>query len=161
MENRSIGNCDALLFLERLENSAATLIYFDPPAGASSDECDYDQLSSLYLYSACHAKRILRDSGVLVWHAIPACASDVRRYLDRVFGPQLFATEIVLKRRLGPRVTSAPTIDHTSLIVYSKTGEFHYEPPTRPVPDIIRIFSYFKMEWHHLEQTHCSCIRLG
>lgn len=138
MENRSIANCDALLFLERLENSAATLIYFDPPAGASSDECDYDQLSSLYLYSACHAKRILRDSGVLVWHAIPECASDVRRHLDRVFGPQLFATEIVLKRRLGPRVTSAPTIDHTSLIVYSKTGEFHYEPPTRPVPETKR-----------------------
>jgi len=126
MENQSKGNCDALIFLERLQNSTATLIYIDPPVGISSDKCNYDQLSSLYLYSACHAKRILHDNGVIVWHAIPECASDVRRYLDRVFSPQLFATEIVLKRRLGPRITSAPTIDHSSLIVKGSSFDlFH------------------------------------
>lgn len=138
METRNIFNCDALIFLERLKNSSAKLIYIDPPVGHSSEKCDLDRLSSLYLYSACHAKRILQDKGVLVWHAIPECASDVRRYIDRVFGPKLLATEIVLNRRLGPRINSAPTIDHTSLLVYSKTGEFYYEPPTRPVSETKR-----------------------
>lgn len=129
MNPRTIAHLDAIALLERIGNASATLVYFDPPADGS----DRRVLLSLFLHATCHSKRILSDDGVLVWHTVPEFASDVRRTLDRVFGPQLFATEIVLKRRRRPRVTAGPLTDHTSLIIYSKTGEFRYKPPRRAV----------------------------
>ena len=138
MNLHMVAHTDAISLLERIENASTTLVYFDPPAGIQQDAPDRRLLLSLYLHATCHSKRILRDNGVLVWHTLPESASDVRRSLDRVFGPQFFATEIVLKRRIRRRVTATPITDHTSLIIYSKTGEFHYKPPKRAVSEQTR-----------------------
>jgi hypothetical protein len=139
MDYRTIANSDALVFLERLNTATATLLYFDPPAG-TGDKCDCAQLRSLYLHATCHAKRILSDSGILVWHALPERASDARNCLERVFGSHLFAMEIVLKRNRHIHSFSKLTSNHSSLILFSKTGEFFYEPPTRLVSDIQRLY---------------------
>ena len=139
MNQRTVAHLDAISFLERVKDASATLVYFDPPVGTGQDATDLQQLRSLYLHATCHSKRILKDTGVLVWHTLPEMASDVRRSLDRVFGPQLFATEIVLKRRLRQRATQAPITDHTSLIIYSKTGEFYYNPPKHPISERTRL----------------------
>lgn len=135
MKLNTVAHLDAVSLLERIENEAATLVYFDPPAGVQLDTPDRRLLDSLYLHATLQSKRILRDNGVLVWHTLPESAADVRHSLDRVFGPKLFATEVVLKRRNRPRKTPSPITDHTSLIIYSKTGEFHYKPPTRAASD--------------------------
>src|SRR2546428_4391970 len=127
MNLHTVAHIDAISLLERIEDASTTLVYFDPPAEIHQDAPDRRLLLSLYLHATCHSKRILRDNGVLVWHTFPETAADVRRSLDRVFGPQLFATEIVLKRRIRRRVTATPITDHTSLIIYSKTGEFYYK----------------------------------
>src|SRR4030042_6811767 len=99
MNLHTVAHTDSISFLERIENASTTLVYFDPPAGIQQNATDRRLLLSLYLHATCHSKRILRDNGVLVWHSLPESAADVRRTLDRVFAPQLFATEIVLKRR--------------------------------------------------------------
>lgn len=139
MNLHTVAHLDAISLLERIENASTTLVYFDSPAGIQQDAPDRRLLMlSLYLHATCQSKRILRDNGVLVWHTLPESALDVRRILDRVFGPTLFATEIVLKRRIRQRVTATPITDHTSLIIYSKTGEFYYKPPTRAVSDQTR-----------------------
>jgi len=138
MNLHTVANLDAISLLERIENASTTLVYFDPPVGIQQDAENRHRLLSLYLHATCHSKRILRDNGVLVWHTFPESASDVRRSLDRVFGPKLFATEIVLKRRIRQQVKATPITDHTSLIIYSKTGEFHYKPPKRAVSEQTR-----------------------
>lgn len=138
MNLHTVAHLDAISLLERIEKASTTLVYFDPPAVIQQDAPDRRLLLSLYLHATCQSKRILCDNGVLVWHTLPESASDVRRSLDRVFGPKLFATEIVLKRRIRQRVTATPITDHTSLIIYSKTGEFHYKPPKRAVSDQTR-----------------------
>jgi len=139
MEYQYIANSDALTLLERIESDSTTLIYFDPPTGAA-DKCDINKLKQLYLHTTCHARRILNDTGVLVWHVLPECALDVRNCLNQVFGSDFFAFEIVLKRR---RLVSStiPCTNHTSLIVYSKTREFHYLAPTRLISDSKKLFS--------------------
>lgn len=139
MEDQTVANSDALTFLERIHTDSATLLYFDPPAG-TTDEFDIDKLQLLYLHATCHAKRILRDNGVLIWHALPERVSDVRNCLNRVFGSDLFAFEIVLKRRQAANC-KIPTTNHTSLILYSKTGAFHYVAPTRQITDASRLYS--------------------
>ncbi len=131
MNPHAVAHLDAISLLERIENASTVLAYFDPPTGIQEDAPDRRPLLSLYLHATCQAKRILSDSGVIAWHTLPESASLVRRTLDRVFGPKLFATEIVLKRHLRQRVTASPITDHTLLIIYSKTGEFNYAPPKR------------------------------
>ena len=138
MNLHTVAHLDALSLLERIESASTTLVYFDPPTGNQQEAPDRRLLLSLYLHATCQSKRILRDNGVLVWHTLPESASDVRHILDRVFEPKLFSTEIVLKRRIRQRMTATPITDHTSLIVYSKTGEFYYEPPKRAVSDQTR-----------------------
>jgi len=135
MNLHTVAHLDAISLLERIDNASTTLAYFDPPTRIHQDAPDRLQLRSLYLHATCHAQRILHDNGVLVWHTLPEAASYVRNTLDRVFGPHLFATEIVLKRRVRPRMTATPNPDHTSLIIYSKTGEFHYNAPKRGVSE--------------------------
>jgi 16S rRNA G966 N2-methylase RsmD len=138
MNLHTVAHLDAISLLERIENASTTLVYFDPPTEVQQDAPDRRLLLSLYLHATCHSKRILRDNGVLVWHTLPESASNVRRTLDRVFGPQLFAQEIVLKHRIRRLMTNAPITDHTSLIMYSKTSEFHYKPPRRAVSEQTR-----------------------
>lgn len=139
MEYHYIANSDALTLLERIQSDSTTLIYFDPPTGFS-DKCDINKFRQLYLHATCHAKRILKDNGVLVWHVLPECVLDVRNCLNRVFGADLFAFEIVLKRRRLANST-VPTTNHTSLLVFSKTNEFQYLAPTRLITDSKKLFS--------------------
>jgi len=141
MEYQMVANTDALTFLERINTATATLLYFDPPAGTSADGTTNDQLRLLYLHAACHAKRVLHNNGVLVWHVLPTSASDVRSCLDRVFGSQFFASEIVLKRQRRSNTKPIPTTNHTSLIIYSKSGEFFYEAPTRSILDAKHLYT--------------------
>lgn len=131
MEPNSLVHSDALKLLERVRDECATLLYFDPPAGTSKKD-NLNDLRKLYLHASCHAKRVLKDDGVLAWHVLPERVSDVRSCLDRVFGSQYFATEIILTRRRIAN-TLSPTTNHTSLIVYSKTNKFQYIAPTRPI----------------------------
>ncbi len=105
MEPNSLVHSDALKLLERVRDECATLLYFDPPAGTSKKD-NLNDLRKLYLHASCHAKRVLKDDGVLAWHVLPERVSDVRSCLDRVFGSQYFATEIILTRR---RISLAKT----------------------------------------------------
>lgn len=139
MEPNILANSDAVQLLERLQSESATLLYFDPPTGISP-ECDLHKLRTLYLHVTCHAKRILHNQGMLVWHALPERVADIRNCLDRVFGPELFASEVILKRR-SLKCSRGPITNHTSLIVYSKTGDFFYEPPTRELSDAKTLYS--------------------
>ncbi len=141
MDCQYIANSDALTLLERIQSDSATLIYFDPPTGVA-DKCDINKLRQLYLHATCHAKRILNDNGVLVWHVLPECVSDVRNCLDRVFGAEFFAFEVVIKRRQVGARRRIPTTNHTSLLVFSKTSDFNYVAPTRPISDTKKLFSH-------------------
>ena len=129
-----LANCDALKLLERMPSSSAALVYIDPPwltaEENGEDTLTKSKLLSLYLYTASHAKEILSESGLVVWHVWPGIAASVRNTLDRVFGEDLFVTEIVLKRRMVHASRGHPLPSHTSLIVYSKSNTFSYKAPT-------------------------------
>jgi len=135
MERCAVAHCDARELLERIEPSAAALVYFDPPAGTVASDRERADLNALYLQATCHAKRILDDRGVLVWHVLSEYETDVRRCLDRVLGSDRLVTGIVLKRRLRPRISHGPIADHTFLYVFSKTEKFTYVEPRRPLPE--------------------------
>jgi hypothetical protein len=135
MKPKTLVHCDAIELLERIPSEIAALVYFDPPwpVGHRSDDQtqggDGKDLLTLYFHCACHAKAVMSDRGIVVWHVPPDISAKVRHMLDRVFGERLFVTEVVLRHQPNAAVTKGPRVDHSTLIVYSKTGQHHFDAP--------------------------------
>jgi hypothetical protein len=127
MMTSQLAHCPSLDLLRRIPSDSLKLAYIDPPWQQESGST----LVELYLHTAALCKACLAENGVIVWHAVPELISDTRFVLDKVFGRDFFETEFVLKRQSGNVRQLRPSSGHSSLIVYSKTGEFHYKPPTR------------------------------
>lgn len=130
MKTRLLACCESIELLKRIPPNSVNLAYIDPPWIAAQTESHHDLLA-LYLHTAALCKASLTEEGVIVWHAVPHLVSDTRSVLDRVFERDHFETEFVLKRRQGTQQPKFLTPGHSNLIVYSKTGKFHYYPPTR------------------------------
>lgn len=121
---------DSIDFLKRVPAGSVDLAYIDPPWKPSGTQTQSDLLA-LYLHTAALCKAILSDRGVIVWHAVPEMITGTRSVLDRVFHQDNFLTEFILETRRLHTGTKVPHAGHSNLIVYTKTGNFIYQPPTR------------------------------
>ena len=133
---------DNLQLLLRLKNDSqiVNLIYFDPPYNTGRNFDDFDDK---YLNYASYREDfilprlrlmydILSTDGVIVVHVEPSVSHHIRLALDEVFGEKNFRNEIVWKSGGNKKSSKKLMRFHDSIIVYSKSAKFTYNPQYMP-----------------------------
>ena len=119
------------------------LIYIDPPYNTGRDFGDYnDRWKSMKIYAEdflyprlklCYD--ILKDNGNIVVHIEPKNSHWVRFLLDDIFGEKNFRNEIVWKTGGHAKNKKQLGRMHDSILVYSKTSKFTFNPQYHPYDD--------------------------
>lgn len=146
MEKFIIG--DNLEELNKLKehNIIINLIYFDPPYNTGRDFFDFnDKFESSADYRDKFIKPrvqimhdILSKNGVIVVHVEPSISHHIRIVLDEVFGEKNFRNEIVWKSGGNKKSSKKLMRFHDTIIVYSKTNKFTYNPQYLPYDENYR-----------------------
>lgn len=133
---------DNLIILEELVKFGVKYqaIYLDPPYATGRDFYDFnDKFENINQYANDFLKprfflmkQLLTDNGVIIVHIEPKISHYVRMVLDEVFGIQNFQNEIVWKSGGNKKSTKKLMRFHDTIIVYSKTSKFKYNPQYLP-----------------------------
>jgi DNA modification methylase len=121
-------------------------IYFDPPYNTGRDFYDFnDKFISNYDYREKFIKprlelmyQLLSEKGVIIVHVEPPISHHIRIVMDEVFGEKNFRNEIVWKSGGNKKSSKKLMRYHDSLIVYSKTNKYTYNPLYLPYDDKYR-----------------------
>jgi hypothetical protein len=117
IREQCLYQADCLVFLERLEDSRAMLVYLDPPL-APPDEGSQGHLMFMSRVIQ-QATRVLDPRGSLFAHVEPRLAGEIRLLLNGVFGRSNYREEYVWLRS-----GSGHTATHEVIVRYSKTERF-------------------------------------
>jgi DNA modification methylase len=128
-------NLDILKKLQN-ENYKFQLIYLDPPYNTGRNFNDFDdKFEDIKTYANDFLKprflimkELLTDTGVIVVHIEPKISHYVRLILDEVFGIKNFQNEIVWKSGGNKKSSKKLMRFHDTIIVYSKTKKYKYNP---------------------------------
>lgn len=112
------------------------MVYLDPPYNTGRDFNDFnDKFENIKTYAFNFLKprfdlikSLLTDNGVVVVHIEPKISHYVRLVLDEVFGIENFQNEIVWKSGGNKKSTKKLMRFHDTILVYSKTKKFKYNP---------------------------------
>lgn len=134
---------DNLELLKKIEDNSVQLVYMDPPYNTGRDFNDFDDRFSSpseYAYEFLQPrfqeiKRILKPDGVVVVHVEPKISHYVRMSMDNVFGFNNFQNEIVWKSGGNKKSHKKLQRFHDTIIVYSKTSKYKYNPIYLPYDD--------------------------
>lgn len=134
---------DNLELMNKMENESVQLFYMDPPYNTGRNFNDFnDKFSSpsTYAYEFLQprfqeVKRILKKDGVIVVHVEPKISHYVRVALDNVFGFNNFQNEIVWKSGGNKKSKKKLQRFHDTIIVYSKSSKYKYNPIYLPYDD--------------------------
>lgn len=125
MEFNTLINADALTLFERIESEFVDLVYLDPPWFAmtidkrqnQSKEDDYNE----FIYKIVQqSKRVLKETGSLVFYSEPFYNIKFQHIIAKVFGTDNFVSEYIIPQKYrmkSPR--------HSTLHFYRKS-EKHY-----------------------------------
>jgi DNA modification methylase len=119
------------------------LIYFDPPYNTGRDFNDFnDKYETYHSYREDFIRprlevmyNLLSEKGVIVIHVEPSVSHHIRLALDCVFGEKNFRNEIVWKSGGNKKSTKKLMRFHDTIIVYSKTSKYVYNPQYLPYGD--------------------------
>ncbi len=125
----ALYNADCLPLLERLPTAQVTLAYLDPP-WPTLDE-PIEEYILFLVERLVHIHRILSEQGSLLIHLPPEISSYVRILLNRIFGRKNFRNQFVMPYSLRPFHNLRHYINYSSIILYSKSDDFIYNPPGR------------------------------
>jgi|688.fasta_scaffold00045_26 DNA modification methylase len=136
---------DNLIELTKLreEKKKINLIYFDPPYNTGRDFDDFDDKYKSYeSYRNDFIKprleimhNLLVSSGVIIVHVEPSVSHHIRIVLDEVFGEKNFRNEVVWKSGGNKKSSKKLMRFHDTIIVYSKSTKYTYNPQYLPYND--------------------------
>jgi DNA modification methylase len=78
------------------------------------------------------------DDGVVIVHVEPSVSHHIRIVLDDIFGEKNFRNEIVWKSGGNKKSTKKLMRFHDTIIVYSKTSKYTYNPQYSPYNEVYR-----------------------
>jgi site-specific DNA-methyltransferase (adenine-specific)/adenine-specific DNA-methyltransferase len=146
MNDYIIGDNLEMLSKLKEKNIKIDLIYFDPPYNTGRDFNDFDDRYENYKsYREDFIKPrleimydLLSKNGLVVVHVEPSVSHHIRIVLDEVFGEKNFRNEIVWKSGGNKKSTKKLMRFHDTIIVYSKTPKFTYNPQSLPYDESYR-----------------------
>ncbi|MCE7990960.1 MAG: hypothetical protein HEP71_03235 [Roseivirga sp.] len=129
----SLYNTDALDLAERLDSELFDLIYLDPPWGEShkdlsASEFDYEEFLYKFLQQA---RRLLKPTGHLFFHATPLAKINFQALIEPVFGRENLRSQFILPLKSGRRGHGIIGRDYNTLFLYSKEPEAPLHKITR------------------------------
>lgn len=146
MNNYYVG--DNLRLMSDLINKEikVQMVYFDPPYNTGRDFHHFnDKFESNIHYRENFIKprlemiyNLLHDNGVVVVHVDPTISHHIRLVMDDVFGEKNFRNEIVWKSGGNKKSSKKLARFHDTIIVYSKTSKYIYNPQYIPYDDDYR-----------------------
>lgn len=139
---------DNLKILNELQKEKVNvdLIYFDPPYNTGRDFNDFDDNYISYKsYREDFIKprleimyNLLSKNGLVIVHVEPSVSHHIRFVLDEIFGEKNFRNEIVWKSGGNKKSTKKLMRFHDTIIVYSKSPKFTYNPQSLPYDDVYK-----------------------
>ena len=126
----------------RLPSDTFTIVYLDPPffggtrnwGGTDPSNADLQDYFDFLVEVFWQSHRALAENGTLFVHLEPQNSGYIRVMLDRIFGSGNFRSELVLPGNRA-RFRRGPGSDHRSILLYTKSNEFIYNPPMRRLTD--------------------------
>jgi site-specific DNA-methyltransferase (adenine-specific) len=78
-------------------------------------------------------RRVLRSSGSIYLHCDPTASHYLKILMDAIFGPICFRSEVIWRRsNAHNKVTTQYGPIHDTILFYSKSASFYFEPGIRP-----------------------------
>jgi site-specific DNA-methyltransferase (adenine-specific) len=150
---------DNLENLKLIETETVDLIYTDPPYNTGRNFGDYtDKYESMKVYSdymklrIVELHRILSKTGTLVIHIEPRVSHYFRIICDEIFGMNKFRNEIVWKTGGNAKNLKKLNRFHDTIIVYTKTNKYTFNPIYFPYDAEYRSKTNIKMcEFNKME----------
>jgi DNA modification methylase len=118
-----------------LDSSQFDLIYVDPPPfnqyGSDPDHSkspyhSFQEYLEYVVFVLYHSKRLLKDSGSILFRMDPASPLNSRLFLDRIFRKQNYQAEVIWERRVIGSNLPTPHLNYDSVFFYSKSDDFTY-----------------------------------
>ncbi len=133
--------CDAKTGVLSLDS--IDLVYMDPPYNTGRDffnfddrfksSADYRDMLIRPVVEAIHTK--LTKNGSIIIHVEPRISHHIRIVCDDVFGENRFVNEICWKSGGNHHGNKKLQRSHDSIIVYSKSANFTFNPEYKPYRD--------------------------
>ena len=123
--------------IKSLDSSQFDLVYIDPPFFTGTDFYGDDRLVGKtfkeyleYVVFVIHqSRRLLRDTGAVLFRMDPLSPFNSRLFLDRIFGKQNLRAEVIWEFA-GRRITSRlPRANFDTVYFYSRSDKFTYHEP--------------------------------
>jgi len=135
--------CDALSFLETVQQAKAQLVYLDPPWPKNPREFDsfLEQLGDV----AIQSRRVLCDTGIVALHWTPIIPNDPRYYLNQIYGEENYISTITWKLNRNNRSTRTIANDFENIYLYAKDSKvatihkIYYEALGKNLPGFNRV----------------------
>jgi len=130
------------------------LIYFDPPYNTGRDFNDFDDKydnNIAYIDNFLKPRiklmfDILTENGCIVVHVEPSISHHIRTILDEIFGEKNFLNEIVWKSGGNKKSSKKLMRFHDTIIVYTKTKKYKYNPQYLPYDDEYKKINTIKID---------------
>lgn len=125
--------------LERLPSGTAQLVYFDAPwygvtesflGGRGNPDTSLRRYLQFITSAAEQARRVLSETGFLVFHNDPTLTGNIRVLLDQLFGRENYRYEAVLPLT-HMQVRRGPSVQHQTILYYSRSMHFKFFPALR------------------------------
>lgn len=126
---------DNLDILKNVETNSIDLIYFDPPYNTGRDFFNFndkfknkDEYINFMKLRLIECYRILKKSGTIIIHIEPKISHYFRILCDDIFNSSNFRNEIVWKTGGNAKTKYSLNRNHDTLIVYSKSSKYTFNP---------------------------------
>lgn len=140
MSENKVYNIDSLEFLKNIADDSVAMVYFDPPFFSQKQHKltdtrgieyafddiwkDFNSYDEFILENVQEIYRILSDRGSLFLHCDWHAVHRIRLVLDKIFGKNLFRSEIIWSYKKWSNSKSGLIGSHQTILYYSKTKNF-------------------------------------
>ena len=134
---------DNIQFMSSLSPKSIDLIYIDPPFFTQKDFGDFDDrwksldhFLTFLVLRLCQCHRLLKDTGIFCLHLDWRTIHYAKTKCDQIFGYNNFVNEIIWEfSAAGQRASRNYKKSHSTILIYSKTKNYHAAPERGPLAD--------------------------
>ena len=152
MKNNTLIHADALTVFERIESESIDLVYLDPPwfsmeAMQKDKKQKHDEKEHHieFIYKILQqAKRVLKDTGSLVFHSEPLYNIKFQPLIAKVFKTENFIQEYVIPQR-----KYRGSQKHSTMLFYGKSEKHYFDNQIKMTEEEINsLFPYLEKRGH-------------
>lgn len=157
---------DNLRLISRIPDECIDLVYIDPPFStgevfktsdgkiAFEDDYTLDELIDFLIPRIKEMYRVLKQTGTFYLHGDYRFIHYIKIECDKIFGIENFRNEIIVRTKTF-RSKHTYSRQHDTILVYSKSKEYHYYEPEKAMykPRILNKIEKDEFGWFYWSDT--------